>query len=259
MAIVAGHFGIFSVGNVPADHLDAETQPAQSVSEFVSFTLLTWDIACQAAASHGCERSMLVVLADDIQYVAPRTSDPRVFNRLGAELARLYFERNRKLPKRHLSALSTSGLSLARIEKNHESQWVFSERELRSNYARRIRHNIGMLAGGNLQLTTNADRTTITLSDSSGASHCIVQSGNASCAGGYAELLSVLRERGFAKIVSLVPMRCLASVSLGSELVQADLSVKLEITNVSIPDVGLGLPAWASSLSGQPENTNSID
>jgi hypothetical protein len=93
-------------------------------------------------------------------------------------------------------------------------------------------------------LTANDDASDITVTLPEHGEHRLVQSGHTNCAGGYMELISSLHERGVRRLISLVPMRCLGPLVVGTTLARGLFAIDdFKIVNVAVPDVGAGVPA----------------
>jgi hypothetical protein len=239
-AVLAGHFAIFSAGGHAVELLDDAPPAPGGAAAMVEFTRCTWDTACQVAA--GAARPFrLVALVDDIQFVRPVNRDRGTAERLGAALAAEYLERNPRLPDYHASGLAVHGLDDARVLRNADHQWLFSERQLRIGAVRRIRDRVAAPDRALATVRTEDGGSTITVSIPEYGEHRLVQSGHTSCAGGYLELLMTLHERGVRKLVALIPMRCLGQVTLGTTLAR-HLFGPSELATVSV-----GIPENAGS------------
>ncbi|HVZ49763.1 MAG TPA: hypothetical protein VG916_13340, partial [Gemmatimonadaceae bacterium] len=158
----------------------------------------------------------LLVLVDDIQFVRPALPDRGARERLAAALAGDYLRRTRTLPPFHQRALDARDLGAERVVQRRADAWIFSERALRSAAVARIRAAAAGASGTTSPLLANADASRITVRDAELGEHTLVHSGNTSCAGGYLELVLQLHERGFRRLVAVVPSRCLGPVTVGT-------------------------------------------
>ena len=234
--ILAGHYSIFSAGGHAVDFLGNDDTPPAAASEMIAFTRYTWSTACEALAGANAKHVQLLVLVDDVAFVRPLAGDVSVRERLGASLATSYLERLTALPVYHTGALAAGGLCAESICKLRDDRWVFSERELRMAHVRRLR---GLLHSGEAgsRLTASSDESEITAHSVDHGDHCLVHSGRTNCAGGYLELLATLGERGVKRLMALVPMRCLAPISVGTALAGDLFSLHgLSVVNVAVPD-----------------------
>ncbi|HYV96391.1 MAG TPA: hypothetical protein VE967_02925 [Gemmatimonadaceae bacterium] len=239
-AVLAGHYAIFSGGAQATDLLDS-SDLAGGPAEMLEFTRFTWDTACGALARTRGAR--LVVLVDDIQFVIPGVVDRRTQEQLAAALAAHYMRATPALPAFHARVLADRGLSECDVLKQDAARWTFSERELRIAHVRRVRE---LVRGDRAprELVANDDLTRIVVTSAEHGEYCLVHSGRTTCAGGYVELLCALYERGVRRLFTLVPMRCLAPIAVGTELAKGLLALDgLSVVNVAIPDVASGLPA----------------
>lgn len=243
-AVLAGHFAIFTNGGTAADLLDDEHVPGGVPKDFLDFSRLTWTAACDALAAERAARARLLVLVDDVQFVRPALADRAAAERLGAALASGYFQRNASLPRWHARALAARGLGGDEVLRRSVSQSLFSERELRAALVRRLKsllHSGDPHAEG---LAATGDRSRITVSDPEFGEYCLVHAGHTNCAGGFMELLADVHERGVRKLVSLVPMRCLGPITVGTALGRRLFGLGgLDVVSVAVPDAATGLPA----------------
>ena len=238
--VLAGHYAIFSGGANATDFLNG-TQAPLAAAEMIAFTKFTWEMACAALA--GTRHAQLLVLVDDISFVRPLLGDTRVREKLGDALASRYSEAVTQLPPYHLDALTSNGLGAAHVFRQTDARWTFSERELRIAHVRRLK---AMLKAGTHRgvLAANDDASDITVTLPEHGEHRLVQSGHTNCAGGYMELISSLHERGVRRLISLVPMRCLGPLVVGTTLARGLFAIDdFTIVNVAVPDVGAGVPA----------------
>lgn len=238
--VLAGHYAIFSGGANATDFLNG-TQAPLAAAEMIAFTKFTWEMACAALA--GTNSAQLLVLVDDVTFVRPLLGDTRVREKLGDALASKYLASVTRLPEYHLDALSSNGLSDAKLFKQNDSRWPFSERELRVAHVRRLKQ---LLKSGEYEsvLSASTDASDITVTLAEHGEHRLVQSGHTNCAGGYMELIASLHERGVRRLISLVPMRCLGPLVLGTTLARGLFAIgDFSIVNVAVPDIGAGVPA----------------
>ena len=236
-AVLAGHFAIMSAGNAAIDGLD-DVPPPSGAASMVEFTRDTWRVACETAAHNPALDFRMVVLVDDIQFVRPLVADRSNAERLAAALSAHYLEKARDLPPHHARELARHGVAADRILRHSAERSLFSERELRRDVVHRLRRVAGE-SGNRASIGTSDSGSTITATLPDEGEYALVQSGHASCAGGYAELVSALYDRGIRKLVALVPQRCLGQVALGTRLALALFPLKgLTVVNVAIGDVG---------------------
>jgi hypothetical protein len=240
VAILAGHFAIFSAGGAASDLLAEVALPLAGAREMVDFTRITWRAACQAGAS----AFRLVVLVDDVQFVRPQLNDRGLSERLAAELAANYLRAVPRLPAYHARELVAHGMTDDRVLRASATHWLFSERQLRVDSVRHLRQRAAGEARAGSKLVSSADGNTMSVSLADGGDYCLIHSGRTSCAGGYIELLSRLHAQGVRRLIALVPMRCLGQIALGTSLAQQLLDLdNLTVVNVAIPDPAVGLPA----------------
>jgi hypothetical protein len=204
------------------------------------FTRATWHGAARAIASRSAAR--LVVLVDDIQFIRPVAGERAMAERLAAALAADYLERTPHLPAYHRAAIDATGCDPDRVLAKDAARLLFSERELRIAAARRVRHAVN---GGELDhlAAVSCDQgNTITITIAEQGDYDLLRAGHVSCAGGYAELLATLSDRGIRRMVALVPARCLGAVSLGTLLARRAFGAGgMAVTTVAVG--GAGTPA----------------
>jgi hypothetical protein len=242
VAVLAGHFALFSAGGMAVDLLDGATAPEGPAAEMLAFSRFTWRAACEAVASLAGAAPRLVVLADDIQFIRPVIGNKGVEEKLAAALAANYLEQTGTLPSFHLRVLAESGLDGKAVLAASADRWLFSERELRIAAVRHVRRELAEGRAADLEASEDGQTVTVTLPDHAG--YCLVHSGRTTCAGGYLELLAALHARGIRKLIALVPMRCLGPIGVGTLLAGRLFPLPgLEVVNVAIPDPSLGLPA----------------
>lgn len=240
VAILAGHFAIFSAGAAASDLLQVNAPPIAGAREMLDFTRVTWRAACEA----GHTRHQLVLLVDDVQFIRPQLNDRSLSERLAAELAAGYLAAVPQLPAYHAGELARHRLGNGRILRARDDRWLFSERELRIDSVHHLRHALDDTGSGSARLTSSADGSTVSVALPEGGDYCLVHSGRTSCVGGYIELLARLHARGIRKLIAMVPMRCLGQIALGSSLARDLFGLpNFEIVNVAIPDPAVGLPA----------------
>lgn len=241
VALLAGHFAIFSAGSRASDLLaDDAAAPAGAV-EMLDFTRFTWDTACDHAAAFPERGFRLAVLVDDIQFMRPAIADRSSAERLAAALARDYLAAVPRLPGYHLDALAHRRLATERILLHDAQQWLFSERGLREAAVRRVRREFNAGAAERSGLTSADNGNTLNVALPDHGDYCLVHSGHTGCAGGYGELLATLHERGVRRLIAFVPQRCLGQVALGSDLVRQLYDLRdLAVVNVAVPDTRIG-------------------
>jgi hypothetical protein len=244
VAVLAGHFAIFSAGGVASDLLDAGTPSLAGAREMLDFSRVTWRAACLAGARRPSPPFRLVVLMDDVQFVRPQLNDRGLSERLAAELAAGYLDAVPRVPPYHARELAAHGIADECILQASAHQWLFSERQLRIDAVRHLRQHHGSDAREGSRLISSADGSTVSVALADGGDYCLIHSGRTSCVGGYIELLSRLHARGVRKLVAMVPMRCLGQIALGTLLARRlfDLA-NLSVVNVAVPDPAVGLPA----------------
>ena len=246
VAVLAGHFAIFSAGGVATDLLEADVAPIPGAREMLDFTRVTWRAACDAGeAWRSNDRFRLVVLVDDVQFVRPQLNDRGLSERLAAELAANYLSSTMpQLPVYHARELAASTIADNRIVRASDNEWLFSERQLRIDSVRHLRQHVAADASSPNHLVSSADGNTVSVSLTDGGDYCLVHSGRTSCVGGYIELLSRLHMQGIRKLIALVPMRCLGQIALGTTLARQLFALhNLDVVNVAVPDPAVGLPA----------------
>jgi hypothetical protein len=245
--VLAGHYAIFTGGATAGDFLNGE-QPPLAATEMIAFTKFTWEMACAAVASS--RNAQLLVLVDDVTFVRPLLGDTRVREKLGDALASQYLQAVTQLPSYHLDALAGNGLTAEQVCKQSDARWTFSERELRIAHVRRLKALIKSGSAGSV-LKANPDASEITVTLAEHGDHCLVQSGHTNCAGGYMELVASLYERGVRRLISLVPMRCLGPLVVGTSLANNLFALDdLTIVNVAVPDVLSDVPAAVMTTRG---------
>jgi hypothetical protein len=229
--VLAGHFAIFTAGGRATDFLD-NASPVAGHTDMVSFTRSTWTAAIDVLSKPAFDDARLLVLVDDLQFVRPALPDRGARERLGAALSADYLRRTPTLPAYHARELESRGIDAARVVKNENAAWLFSERALRHAAVERIRGAASH--GANGQLVINADESRIVVRDAEFGEHTIVHSGHTTCAGGYLELVLRLHERGIRRLVALVPSRCLGPVTLGAALARSLFGAAgIEVVNLT--------------------------
>jgi hypothetical protein len=243
-AVLAGHFALFTSGGSALDLLDEPRAPAGVPADLLEFTRATWTAACEAIVAEPGRSARLLVLVDDVQFVRPALEDRDAAERLGVALSANYLERNSALPPWHARVLRESGLGIESILRQSPRRSLFSERELR---AALVRHLKAQLRDGDARMTglsTSADRSMITITDTEHGEYCLVHSGHTNCAGGFVELLADVHRRGVRKLISLTPMRCLGPITVGTALASRLFGLEgLRVVNVAVPDISTGVPA----------------
>jgi hypothetical protein len=239
VAVLAGHFAIFTAGGSALELLDEPESAPAGAAEMVEFTRHTWRVACEVAARLRDQPFRFVALVDDIQFVRPMTKDRGASERLAAALAADYLERVPQLPAYHGRELDAHGLSRDGVLRHSDRHWLFSERHLRIAAVHRLRQLLARAGSEPTGLAAHDDGSTMTVTLPECGEHHLVQAGHTSCAGGYLELLTTLHERGVRKLIAMVPIRCLGQVSLGTTLAHHLFSLpQLSTITVGIPDRG---------------------
>ena len=243
-AVLGGHYAIFSSGATPTDLLESPEPPAQAPTELLEFTRHTWREACGAAAATRTARARLLVLVDDLQFVHPDLTDRGTREQLAVALAARYLESVPMLPAFHTRVLAEHGLGGDDILRHGESRWLFSERELRQAAVERVRRVLPDGGSGGATLVTTDGGQTITVRVPGHGEVTLIHSGHTNCAGGWLELLAQVCHRGVRKLIALVPMRCLAPVTLGTTLAhRLGLVPGLHVVTVAFADVQSRAPA----------------
>lgn len=244
VAVLAGHYAIFTAGSTAVDLLDDGATVPPAAAEMVAFTRHTWHAACDAIAAARSMDARLLVLVDDIQFVRPALTDVPARERLAAALAGTYFRATAALPSWHTRVLRDHGIDDGRLMRHGPQRVVFSERELRAQAVTHIRERLHAADASRAGLTANDDESRITVSHPDHGDYCLVHSGHTSCAGGYLELLASVHRAGVRTLISLIPMRCLGPVTLGTALAPRLFGIDgMAVINVAIPDVSSGEPA----------------
>lgn len=244
VAVLAGHYAIFTSGGDAVDLLDTRDAPAGAPRDLLDFTRFSWTAACAALTGVRERKARLVVLVDDLQFVRPDLNDRSTRERLAAELVNRYLTRVNTLPEYHARVLQAHGLGTDEVLAHSSNRWLFSERELRLELVRHLKEEIDAGDATSSGLHCNEDRSTISVSDPTYGDYCIVQSGHTNCAGGYVELLAQLRSRGVRTLIALVPMRCIGPITMGTALVSRLRSAEgCTVINVAIADVKSDVPA----------------
>lgn len=227
--VLAGHFAIFTAGGRARDLLD-EPRALAAHTDMIGMARESWVAATDLCAQTAGLR--LLVLMDDIQFVRPALPDRGARERLAAALAGDYLRRTSTLPPFHRRELDARGVDVSCIVPRRADSWIFSERALRSAAVSRIREAaVGSNAPAPLQ--ASADGSRVIVRDPALGEHTLVHSGNTSCAGGYLELVLQLHQRGFRRLVAVVPSRCLGPVTVGTHLARALFGAhSIEVTNI---------------------------
>ncbi len=243
VAILAGHYAIFTQGADATDALEGAPS-ADAPRDFLAFTRLTWGAACRAVAAQQSQRARLMVLVDDVLGVRPALADRSAAERLGAELVARYFARTPELPPYHARIAAERGLGDGDVLRRDDTRWIFSERELRAALVTHVHKELRSLGDHAAVLCESADSATITVSHPDHGAYCLVHSGHTNCAGGYVELLAEAHRRGVRTLVAMVPMRCLAPVSVGTAIARELYELNdFTVVNVAIGDPETGAPA----------------
>ncbi|HKS04952.1 MAG TPA: hypothetical protein VJR92_01455 [Gemmatimonadaceae bacterium] len=241
-AVLAGHYAIFTGGSTAVDLLDAP-ETGGGPAEMLAFTKFTWNAACEAIAAARAHRAKLLVLVDDLQFVIPVLDDRRMQERLADALVTQYLAATPTLPRFHMHRLTAHGLDERDMLKNNNGRWIFSERELRIAHVRHLRDVLSK-DPARAGVRATPDMSHITVTSEEHGEYCLVHSGRTTCAGGYVELLSDVFSRGIRRLITLVPMRCLGPITVGTALSSDLLGLdELNVVNVAVPDVASGLAA----------------
>lgn len=241
VAVLAGHYAIFSGGATAVDLLDDGAIPPPGAADMIAFTQRTWQVACEAIAGQRAPTARLLVLVDDIQFVRPVLTDVSARERLGAALSETYLRGMRSLPAWHARVLRDHAIDDGRVIRQRADRVVFSERELRAQAVRHVRQRLHAADASRAGLTANDDESRITVSLPEHGDYCLVHSGHTSCAGGYLELLAEVHRAGVRTLISLIPMRCLGPVTLGTALAPRLFDTDgLSVVNVAVPDAASG-------------------
>ena len=245
VALLAGHFAIFTQGGDATDALDGTDVTAPR--DFLAFTRRTWEAACSAVAAQREQRARLMVLVDDVLGVRPALANRAAAEKLGAELVARYFARTPELPAYHAGVARAHGLGAEQILRRDDTRWLFSERDLRAALVTHVHRELRGAGEHTAVLCESADSSTITVSHPEHGAYCLVHSGHTNCAGGYGEVLAEAHRRGVRSLVSMVPMRCLAPVSVGTALARELYALNdLRVVNVAIGDPTVDAPAVVS-------------
>ena len=241
-AVLAGHYAIFTGGSSPVDLLDAP-ESGGGPAEMLAFTKFTWNAACEAISAARAHQARLLVLVDDLQFVIPVLDDRRMQERLADALVSQYLAATPMLPRFHMHRLTAHGLDERDVLKNNANRWIFSERELRIAHVRHLR-DVLQKEPARAGVRATPDMSHITVTSEEHGEYCLVHSGRTTCAGGYVELLSTVFARGVRRLITLVPMRCLGPITVGTALSSDLLGLdELTVINVAVPDVASGLAA----------------
>ena len=242
VALLAGPYAIFTRGADATDELDGEA--ALAPADFLAFTRRTWEAACGAVAAHRARGARLLLLVDDVLGVRPALADRSAAERLGAELVRRYLAATPRLPAWHARVLAGHALGGDAVLPWSDARWLFSERELRAALVTHVQRELRTTGEHSAVLCESADSSTITVSHPDHGAYCLVHSGHTNCAGGYVELLAEAYRRGVRTLVAMVPMRCLAPVSVGTALARELYALEgLRVVNIAIGDPGAGAAA----------------
>lgn len=243
IAILAGHFAVFTAGGPAVDLLTGPV-PERAPHEMLEFTRLSWEASCEAIASARLDVK-LAVLADDITFVRPAVGDQRLMQRLGAELTAAYYAAHKPVPTFHQRMLVKYDVSERLLLHDKQSRCVFSERELRQEFVahlKRIRRD-GLDRKGLIKQSSDHPQS-FSLGDGAQADVEIVRYGHATCAGGYLELLSRLKGLGIDTLIALIPLRCLNPVVVAVTLARSGtFDAVASVVNVLVPDPSSGQSA----------------
>jgi hypothetical protein len=242
VALMAGHYAIFTQGGDATDALDGDEPMAPR--DLLAFTRCTWEAACGAVTSRRAHRPRLMLLVDDVLGVRPALTDRAAAERLGAELVARYFARTPTLPTYHARVARERGLGADDVLRRADTRWIFSERELRAALVAHVHRELRVAGDHSTVLCESADSSTITVSHPEHGAYCLVHSGHTNCAGGYVELLAEAYRHGVRTLVAMVPMRCVAPVSVGAAIARELYALRdLRVVNIAIGDPATGAPA----------------
>lgn len=247
VAILAGHYAIFTGGADATEGLDdGDDSPAGvgvAPADLVAFTRRTWQAGCDAVVSRPDRGARLMVLVDDVHGVRPALADRSTAERLGAELVSRYLARTPELPRYHGRVAADRGVGPEHILRQSDSRWIFAERELRAALVKHVQREV-RVGSSQTPLRESADGSTITVTHPERGPYCLVHSGHTNCAGGVMELLAAVRRRGIRVLVTMVPLRCLGPVSVGTMLARELYPVAdLRVVNIAIGDPATKAPA----------------
>jgi hypothetical protein len=242
VALMAGHYAIFTQGADATDALDGNE--AMAPRDLLAFTRRTWETACGAVASRRERRARLMLLVDDVLGVRPALTDRAAAERLGAALVARYLARTPTLPPYHARIAAERGLGANDMLRRDDTRWIFSERELRAALVTHVHRELRVPGEHSAVVCESADSSTITVSHPEHGAYCLVHSGHTNCAGGYVELLAEAHRHGVRTLVAMVPMRCLAPVSVGTAMARELYPLGgLRVVNVAIGDPETNAPA----------------
>jgi hypothetical protein len=242
VAVLAGHYAIFTQGDDATDALDGDESIAPR--DLLAFTRRTWEAACLVVASSRERQPRLMLLVDDVLGVRPALADRVAAERLGAELVERYFARTPTLPRYHARIAAERGLGAPDMLRRDDTRWIFSERELRAALVAHVHRALRGAGEHSAVVCESADSSTITVSHPQHGAYCLVHSGHTNCAGGYVELLAEAHRRGVRTLVAMIPMRCLAPVSVGTAMARELYALHdLRVVNIAIGDPETDAPA----------------
>ncbi|HXT16432.1 MAG TPA: hypothetical protein VN706_12420 [Gemmatimonadaceae bacterium] len=249
VAVLAGHYALFSAGGKTMDFLDASSFPEGVPADLMAFTKFTWYAACQALASACSPRTQLVASVDDVQFVRPAVEDRHLREQLAVALVEQYYQAVPELPHFHHVLLSQAGLDADDVLPCMENRWLFSERWLRQRSVGHLREHAMNGRHGLAHLHSDETLSRISVRDPELGEFCMIESGNGNCASGYFELITELRMRGVELLIAMIPMRCLAQITAATVLAERlGVANGFRVVNVSLADVEAELPAQVSGV-----------
>jgi hypothetical protein len=238
--IHAGHFLLRGRKSVPD-----EGEPAQAEQQnLAGLTMESWDLACRLASMRDAPSIQLMTLVNDWQVPKATGRTRRTIEQRCALQAARYFERTKRLPPEHMSLLDRYGLTDRYIFKHSQSQWLFSERALRSRLVTLLDESFRTGAASTIGLErhrTQSGQPTIEMNVGS-ESVVISHSGHTNCAGEVVALLAETGSRGVKCFVNIYPSICEPGVSIGCALAPrlTHLSGSIVI-NVAVNSAATGL------------------
>ena len=238
VALLAGHFTIFSSGGEAADRLDVPLLPSGAPEALLAFSRRTFEVGCEVAASTATHDPRLMVLVDDVLGLRPTIADRSTAERLSAALAQRYLSQHPTLPSFHARVLARAGLDERSVLRRSDDRWMFSERECRGALVTHVHRELRSSETHAAGLCESADGATITVSHPEHGAYCLVHAGNTNCAGGYVEVIAEAHRRGVRTLLAMIPMRCAAPVHAGTALARSLYALEqLQVVNIAIGDV----------------------
>lgn len=233
LAILAGHYAVFSSGGAPQDFLDGDGADAGAANAMVRFTKATWEAACRVVARAGAGKARLVVLVDDVQFVRPTLANRSDNERLAAALVDYYLERTTSLPAYHARVMAELGVDDRAVVASAEGRVVFSERALRRELVSHVRSRI-VRAGASGALRSDAGDGHVMVAHPDGGEYQLVHSGHTNCAGAYIALQVAMQQSGIRHLIALVPDRCFGPVCTGAVIAPLLGVTGIRVTNIAV-------------------------